>query len=157
MGKILNIVIVILILAALVYGYMQFTSSDTVTSEGLTTEVGTDPFTSPDPTGETDQGDFVALLLDLRQISLDTAFLTSSLFSSLEDFSRDIPPQDAGRRNPFAPVGATEVARERSTPVSAFTTPTPTQAPTQDPAPADPTLPPDDTVPPPDDFLGEGF
>ncbi len=163
MGKILNIVIVILLLAALVYGYMQFTSSDVTDSEGLSTSTGTSLPGSPallDSTGATDQGDFVSLLLDLKQISLDTAFLTSSLFSSLQDFSRDIPPQNIGRRNPFAPTGANEVARPRSTQaaqVSAFTTSPPTSPSTgqQSVAPAftppEDTLPPEDTPPPPQD------
>lgn len=125
MGKILNIVIVILILAALVYGYMQFTKSpDADTPEGLSTTSDSESLDAGLST-QTQQNDFVALLLDLKQISLDTEFLTSSVFTSLTDFSRDITPQNVGRRNPFAPIGANAGVDERSTQVSAFTTPSP--------------------------------
>ena len=106
MGKILNIVIVILILAALVYGYMQFTaSSEPVTPEGLSTASGIDAVSPDGLTLTTQQGDFVTLLLELKQISLDTTFLASTVFTSLQDFSRDIAPQAVGRRNPFGPIG----------------------------------------------------
>jgi len=108
MGKILNIVIVILLLAALVYGYMQFTASPSTTNSGSLSvgaaSVSTDM--TDDGALVVQQDDFISLLLDLKQISLDTAFLSSSVFTSLTDFSREIPKQDVGRRNPFAPIGS---------------------------------------------------
>jgi len=156
MSKILNIVIVILILAALVYGYMQFTSSpDTATPEGLSAESDT-PTIDVGLTTQTQQNDFVSLLLDLKQISLDTEFLTSSVFTSLTDFSRDIIPQNVGRRNPFAPIGANAGVDERSTQVSAFITPASTTR-TQTPPPQSDQLAPDQTPPPDESFLDGGL
>lgn len=130
MGKILNIVIVILVLAALVYGYIQFTSSSSTAnpdslSVGGTTAVSSD--TTGDGTINAQQDDFIALLLDLKQISLDTAFLSSSVFTSLTDFSRDIPKQDVGRRNPFAPIGSVSEGGVSPSQVSAFAPSTQTQ------------------------------
>ncbi len=165
MGKILNIVIIILILAALVYGYMQFTaSSEPATPEGLSTASGVDAVFPDGLTPATQQGDFVSLLLDLKQISLDTTFLASTVFTSLQDFSRDIAPQAIGRRNPFAPIGTSEGAPSPratpSAPTAQQSTPAPVAPPpsvdTTPPAP-DETPPPDDTLPPPDDFLDEGL
>lgn len=177
MGKILNVAIVILILAALVYGYMSFTSTPE-DPEGITSEVTGD---GSSPVLE-QQDEFVALLIDLQNISLNTDFLASTVFTSLKDFTRTIAPQDVGRRNPFAPIGSNAgAASQRSSVISAFRAPTPPPSPSSVPTPAAPApdttpsdtpppdnttpppppaadeTPPDDTLPPPDEpFLDEG-
>ena len=46
----------------------------------------------------------------LHTIKLDPALFTDPVFVSLSDFGVTIPPQNAGRRNPFAPVGSTGAA-----------------------------------------------
>lgn len=42
----------------------------------------------------------------LHTIKLDPTVFSDPVFVSLTDFGVIIPPQAAGRRNPFAPVGA---------------------------------------------------
>lgn len=49
--------------------------------------------------------EILATLSQLRAVNLDPSFFSDPLFTSLSDFGVSIPPQEAGRRNPFAPVG----------------------------------------------------
>lgn len=44
------------------------------------------------------------LFAELSAINLSPAILNSQVFLSLEDFSREIPSEPAGRINPFAPI-----------------------------------------------------
>lgn len=50
--------------------------------------------------------DLLTALALLKTISLDTSVFTDPVFLSLSDWGKAIPPQPAGRRNPFAPLGA---------------------------------------------------
>lgn len=50
--------------------------------------------------------EILATLGNLRTIKLDNSLFADPLFISLSDFGVTIPPAAAGRRNPFAPVGA---------------------------------------------------
>lgn len=63
-------------------------------------------------------GDLIALLLELRSITLDTSVLSNPTFLTLQDFSVSLAPEPVGRPNPFAPIG-----------VGAGTTPTSTSTP----------------------------
>lgn len=42
----------------------------------------------------------------LNTIKLDESIFADAVFLSLSDFGVTIPPENIGRRNPFAPVGA---------------------------------------------------
>jgi len=48
--------------------------------------------------------EILTTLGQLHTIRLDPAVFTDQVFTSLTDFGVTIPPQQAGRRNPFAPV-----------------------------------------------------
>lgn len=48
--------------------------------------------------------ELLALFAELSTINLSPAVLSSPVFMSLEDFSREIPSEPAGRVNPFAPI-----------------------------------------------------
>ena len=61
----------------------------------LTTNDGTSPLSQ----------EILITLGQLHTIRLDPAIFTDPVFASLTDFGVTIPPQNAGRRNPFAPVG----------------------------------------------------
>lgn len=50
--------------------------------------------------------ELLVTLGSLRTIQLDPSLFSDPVFLSLSDFGVTIPPQQAGRRNPFAPVGA---------------------------------------------------
>lgn len=48
--------------------------------------------------------ELLTTLSQLNSIKLDPTFFVDPAFLSLNDFSTTIPPQNAGRRNPFEPV-----------------------------------------------------
>jgi len=73
--------------------YYVWTSSEN--SAILTTNDGTSPLSQ----------EILITLGQLHTIRLDPAIFTDPVFASLTDFGVTIPPQNAGRRNPFAPVG----------------------------------------------------
>ena len=77
----------------LALAYYAWTSSGS--SALLTTSEGTSPLSQ----------EILTTLGQLHTIRLDAAVFTDPVFTSLSDFGVTIPPQQAGRRNPFAPVG----------------------------------------------------
>lgn len=48
--------------------------------------------------------DILLTLSTLHTLTLDSSLFSDPVFSSLTDFGVAIPPQNAGRRNPFAPL-----------------------------------------------------
>lgn len=62
------------------------------------------PTLSSDQTKSPLSEDVLVTLSNLHTIKLDNSIFTDPLFVSLTDYSVAIPPQNAGRRNPFAPL-----------------------------------------------------
>ena len=79
--------------AVLFLVYYLWTSAGS--SALLTTTEGTSPLSQ----------EILTTLGQLHTIKLEPAIFTDPVFVSLNDFGVTIPPQNAGRRNPFAPVG----------------------------------------------------
>ncbi len=48
--------------------------------------------------------DVLATLSNLNTIKLDNSIFSDPVFNSLTDYGVVIPPETAGRRNPFAPL-----------------------------------------------------
>ena len=48
--------------------------------------------------------DVLATLSSLHTIKLDNTIFSDPVFTSLTDYGVAIPPESAGRRNPFAPI-----------------------------------------------------
>ncbi len=48
--------------------------------------------------------ELIVTLSNLNTIKLDDSIFTDAVFVSLSDFGVQIPPQNVGRRNPFAPI-----------------------------------------------------
>jgi hypothetical protein len=46
------------------------------------------------------------ILDSVSSIKIDTSFFSSPAYQSLVDYSIQVPPQNVGRPNPFAPTGA---------------------------------------------------
>ena len=96
-GKNKNILIVAAILVVLgVAGYFYATRDRT--GDALLT--ATDFSTS---TSAVD-GDLLTALRQLKQLKLDASIFSNPVWESLTDFSSAIPPQPAGRPNPFLPL-----------------------------------------------------
>ena len=90
-NKLLTFGGVVIILAALVY-FMFFSDPSqeaTVVTEDATSSVSRE---------------LVLTLSNLNIIRLDDSIFTDPVFLSLSDFGVQIPLQNVGRRNPFAPL-----------------------------------------------------
>jgi hypothetical protein len=84
---------VIVIAAFVAYSYFFTGKQETVlTQENATTQSDVDK-------------ELIALLFELKAITLDDAIFSSPVFQSLEDFSQALVPEPVGRTNPFAPFG----------------------------------------------------
>lgn len=114
-SKIRNIIIFVTIAAVLVLVYLYFVKSP-ATQSNL---VSSNSTSLPNINGSTNQAtnstsnvttveakDFLALLLNVKNIKLDDAIFTSTAFMSLRDSSITLVPDgNEGRPNPFAPFG----------------------------------------------------
>jgi hypothetical protein len=113
MKKILKIVIMVLIIAALVFVYFSYfqgrgDSQETVLPSVFNADV---TGSSREDSSFSDGKELVQMLVLLKSIKLDIAFFKDKTFNSLADFSVEIVPEKIGRANPFLPVG-TEAAIE---------------------------------------------
>ena len=90
-GIIKNLIFVATLGVILWFGYIVFFKDDGVT----TTEVSQ---------AQLDQQDFILQLQNIRTIDLKTNLFSDPVFISLVNEHVDIVREDAGRKNPFAPV-----------------------------------------------------
>ena len=81
--------------AVAAWGYFTFFSGSSGGGSILTSTDAASPVSK----------DILAALADLNSIKLDSTVFTDPTFVSLTDLGVVIPPQNVGRRNPFAPVG----------------------------------------------------
>ena len=88
--KVIGGAVIIVGLLVVVYYYWGGNSSSATVVE------------TPSPTSQ----DLLITLSNLHSIRLDAAVFADPLFTSLTDFGVTIPPEPAGRRNPFAPFSA---------------------------------------------------
>ena len=103
--KLKNIIILVAIALAAVLFYTFFVKDDRG-SETLLSSTGGEPelSTSANPAIA---GDFLALLLSVKNITLSDAILSDPAFLSLADSSIELIPEgNEGRPNPFAPIGS---------------------------------------------------
>ena len=91
-----NIILFIIIVALLAIGYFMFfgKSTDEVLESNIAKR-------------ENVEGDVLPVLLELKQIKLDTSFFKEKSFTNLftHDFTVKLVSQSVGRVNPFAPQG----------------------------------------------------
>jgi hypothetical protein len=86
-----NAVLVLVIVALAFIAYTIFANRQ---PEAVLTTTETSELSAPDQ-------DLIALLLELKSISLDNSLFTSPAFASLQDFSQELIPEPVGRPNPF--------------------------------------------------------
>ena len=98
--KMKNIIIGAVILAVLLAGYFFLGSKGK--EPNLVSAPALVPAASPVISGE-----FLSLLLNVKNIKLDDSIFSNPAFSSLSDSSITLTPDGTeGRPNPFAPFGA---------------------------------------------------
>lgn len=91
-----SVLFFILAVAVLYGGYQFFLAPP---NEAALTVVTEGPVSGPDQ-------ELIALLLELRGISLDGVLFEDPVFRSLEDFGKELVSEPVGRINPFAPLGS---------------------------------------------------
>ena len=84
----------ILAIAAFWLYLTYFSGSSTSSKDSLTASGDDSPLSQ----------DILITLSNLHTIQLDNSIFSDPLFTSLTDYGVAIPPQNAGRRNPFAPL-----------------------------------------------------
>lgn len=106
-----KIIIVIVIIAVAFVAYALLISGKKESSTGVTKQaVGTTSSSAVAGTGSaaaTLDGpgkEFVSQLLAIQNIKFNLAFFADPVFRGLQDWSREIMPQEVGRPNPFAPL-----------------------------------------------------
>lgn len=122
--KIRNIIIFAGIFALLVAGYVLFFGKPSAEVPALTTTSGTAGSSTASTVAGADVGrEFLATLLSLRTIKLDTAIFSNPAFLALRDFELTlIQEANPGRTNPFSPLG-TESAGGATTTQTTLTPP----------------------------------
>ena len=90
-SKVITGLVVVVAAGAILYYWSGSSPTPTVTS-AADTQVGSQ--------------ELLLTLGSLNTIRLDPALFSNPGFTALSDFGVVIPPQPAGRRNPFAPVGS---------------------------------------------------
>lgn len=101
-----NILLLILLGLGAWWGYSSFfggaaPAPDLVAESKATSEVGKD---------------LLDLLLESNTIKLDSAIFQNDIFGRLQDFGKPIPPETAGRPNPFAPLAGSDTGDKESGP-----------------------------------------
>jgi len=103
-----NIVIIVIVVAGLVFGYIYF--FDKTPEQGsLTSSLVSKILPSSDSTvsGSVDT-EFITTLLGIKNIKLNDALFSNVAFKNLRDSSIILTQQvgSKGRRNPFSPIGS---------------------------------------------------
>ncbi len=111
----INVLIILLVLAALWLGYVWFMSEGR--DNGLPTVSVSQPGAE---IGESEiESEFLVLLRRLRNVNFEenaTAFLNDPIFTTeLRDFTTTISEGPRGRQNPFAPFGVGDIQSGQQT------------------------------------------
>lgn len=107
-NKTVIIVIVIVILASVAYaifGTGNSSNTSGVSKQAVGNTANTNTATNPAAALDGPGKEFVAQLLAIQNINFNLDLFKDPVFQGMQDFSREIQPQEAGRPNPFAPLG----------------------------------------------------
>jgi hypothetical protein len=107
-NKTVIIVIVVFILAFILYALFGMGSkkeASGVSKQAVGTSANTNTTTNPAAVLDGPGKEFVAQLLAIQNITFNLDLFKDPVFQGMQDFSREIQAQEAGRPNPFAPLG----------------------------------------------------
>ena len=104
-----NIIIGAVVVVVLFFLYSAFLKGDG----------NTDTLVSESPEGLNSDVtmELLSILLEIRSITLNEKIFSDEGFSSLEDFSQEIPQEPVGRPNPFLPIGTDPVTESSVEPI----------------------------------------
>ena len=99
-------IIIIVVVIALAFGvYAYFFVGDTAgNSSGVTKQAVTTSSQSATAGLDGPGKEFVVQLLAIQNIKFNLQLFSDSVFIGLQDWSRELVPQEVGRPNPFAPL-----------------------------------------------------
>lgn len=107
MFNIKKIIIIVLVIALAfgVYAYF-FSNSATTSSSGVTKQAVSTASTGASGSAVLDGPgkEFVTQLLAIQNIKFNLQLFADPVFQGLQDWSRELIPQESGRPNPFAPL-----------------------------------------------------
>lgn len=108
MSKILKPIIIAICIALLGFGAYAYIAKKKGADQGtlVSSNVGASIPSDSSIESEDISNHFLDLLLNLKNIKLDTSLFGATTFKALQDFSSPITPDsNPGRPNPFAPIG----------------------------------------------------
>jgi hypothetical protein len=116
--KTIIIVVVILALAFVGYGFLisgkKKESATGVTKQAVNSSSSAPQANSTNSPGLDGPGkEFVTQLLAIQNIKFNLQLFSDPVFQGLQDWSRDILPQESGRPNPFAPLDSELTSQAR--------------------------------------------
>jgi hypothetical protein len=98
------IIIVIVVLAFIGYSFL-ISGNKQDSSSGVTRQnVSNTAASQANPTLDGPGKEFVSQLLAIKTIKFNLSFFQDEVFRGLQDWTREILPQESGRPNPFAPL-----------------------------------------------------
>lgn len=116
--------IVLLVCIGLYFVYTNFIKTDPlISTDKLQSSVDSNSVPA-------EEQEFLALLLKIQNISIDTRVFDDPIFASLQDNGLAVIDQPKGRRNPFAPIVPGEGGLDDAVVIAPTPTPTPTTTPT---------------------------
>jgi uncharacterized membrane protein len=89
----------LIVVALIIVAFLAYSIFFTGESEGVLSE------SSQSATASVDN-ELIALLLQLKSLTLDESLFGNAAFQSLQDLSQELIPEPVGRNNPFAPLGS---------------------------------------------------
>lgn len=98
-----QIIIAVVIIAAIIAGYLVFFPSQNSGEATLTAE-------NSKATEFADGQVILALLNRLNSVTIDQSIFSNKVFLNLTNFDRPIADQAKGRQNPFLPIGKGDIS-----------------------------------------------
>jgi hypothetical protein len=95
MNKSTAILLIILVLGGFIYFYV--TGDNASTSSSL---LGSGSTVASDNAA----AEVLALLKQIQSLEIDAKIFEMPVYKTLQDYSVEVPPQNVGRPNPFAPI-----------------------------------------------------
>lgn len=96
-----TIIIFIVIIVLSILGYFYYVGSNTVPDSNLLVEQNSTVSAETQLAGSR----VLSLLGQVYSLNIDKSIFESVVFKSLVDYTIEIPEQNVGRLNPFAPIG----------------------------------------------------
>jgi hypothetical protein len=103
-----SVIFVLIIVAAVLVGYFYYSGNSSSSTGSLLSS------SSPDATSDAIGVQVLGLLNQIQSLRIDSTLFADPAYQTLRDYSVQIPPQNVGRANPFAPIPGAPAAPSTS-------------------------------------------